>query len=171
MFQMAAHLHLLRDTQEAKKRIYSYNQDKNGTIKDAIDKISNILEVRKMKKLILALVVIVVVLGCFAVVAMAQEPLTIMTFNNLSAQFGAHFGLGPTLMPFDEKRVLQVTFLQEYNPDIVGLQEADPHYAQVDYLLGHLSDYSATLTEGELAILYKHDILELKESVYVPSCL
>lgn len=121
-----------------------------------------------MRRFSVNLVLIVLVLVCFSLVTIAQESLNIMSFNNISAQFGVHLGLGPTQMPFNEKRDLQVTFLQEYDPDIVGLQEADPYYEQVAYLLDHLPDYSATLTDYELAILYKHEILELKESYYIP---
>lgn len=92
---------------------------------------------------------------------MAQETITVMTYNLKFAS--------PTFEPpWEVRREMQVDLIRQYSPDIIGTQEGLKE--QVDYLMDHLEEY-VVIGEGRkggdddehMAIFFKRDRFRLRE--------
>lgn len=113
--------------------------------------------------------VLIVIFMFWACGCKERQVLRIASFNLLSSQFKFDMDLGSNSLGVEERRQLQMLYIDSLKPDLLLLQEAEPLYGQVDYLQSNLSAYGAIKGSNGLALLFNSDQLELEEYGYIDS--
>ncbi|MDO5977360.1 LamG-like jellyroll fold domain-containing protein [Flavivirga spongiicola] len=91
----------------------------------------------------------------------------IASFNILSGQFKFNMELGPRADDYEYKRMLQVRYIDSVQPDIILLQEAEPLYEQIDYIIKKMPWLQSVKASNGLSILYHKNKFELLNHGYV----
>lgn len=93
----------------------------------------------------------------------------VASFNLLSSQFKFDFNLGPYTNDFELKRVLQANYIDSVHPDLLFLQEAEPLFGQVDFLVEKMPHFKDVKASNGLALLYDTTKLKIIKHGFVDS--